>query len=524
MSTIALTSRLQLNSFADTALKTATRFWFAVAVLGQFVFAFAVASYYGSAAVRGNTHAWKSITHGYVPGDTAGNFAVEMHLFSAVIVMLSGTLQLVPQIRSRFPAFHRWNGRAYLLTAFTVSLAGLYMTWIRGSVGDLSAHLGSTLNAVLIWLCAILALRFAMARDFKTHRRWALRLFIVVSASWFYRVMFFLILAIFKRPVGFDPSTFTGPLLTFMAFSQYLLPLAILEIYLRVQDRPGAFRRMATAAMLFVLTLGMAAGIFAVTMIIWIPDVKAAFDSRQSIIDPLAATIASRGVDEAVKQYHAMRAASSSSGSASVPLFSPSSLAAPSVSSPSPSAAAPAPPSGFASGSPFPDSTLAAVSGSASRSASDFTPASGSSSPSVSAPSTASASPTLSADSTHSGSGLPSSSEYARPSSPASASSTNHTTRPIYNFDESELNTLGYDLLRKHKFPEAIRIFELNVEAYPQSSNVYDSLAEACLAAGNKPQAIANYEKALHLNPKNRNAAEILQKLKTPEQAQPLLL
>lgn len=451
MSTIALTSRLQLNSFADTALKAATRFWFAVAVLGQFVFAFAVASYYGSAAVRGNTHAWKSITHGYVPGDTAGNFAVEMHLFSAVVVMLSGTLQLVPAIRSRFPAFHRWNGRTYLLTAFTVSLAGLYMTWIRGSVGDLSAHLGSTLNAALIWLCAILALRFAMARDFKTHRRWALRLFIVVSASWFYRVMFFLILAIYKRPVGFDPSTFTGPLLTFMAFGQYLVPLAFLEIYLRAQDRPGTFRRMATAGMLFVLTLAMAAGIFAVTMIIWVPDVKAAFDSRQSIIDPLAATIASSGVDEAVKQYHAMRAASPASGSASVSPFAPSSSAAPA-------------PAGFGP-----------------RSAPDG------------------------------------------PSSSASAS-TKYPTRSTYNFDESELNTLGYDLLRKHKFAEAIRIFELNVEAYPQSGNVYDSLGEACLAAGNKPQAIANYEKALHLNPNNRNAAQILQKLKTPEQAQPLLL
>jgi predicted Zn-dependent protease len=60
---------------------------------------------------------------------------------------------------------------------------------------------------------------------------------------------------------------------------------------------------------------------------------------------------------------------------------------------------------------------------------------------------------------------------------------------------------------------EAIRIFQLNAEACPQSSNVYDSLAEAYMDDGDKPEAIANYEKSRQLNPKNRNAVRILQKL-----------
>ncbi len=67
-----------------------------------------------------------------------GNLAVVMHVASAVIIMLAGAVQLVPQVRNRFPVFHRWNGRIYMLTAVTLSMAGLYMTWIRGSVGDLS--------------------------------------------------------------------------------------------------------------------------------------------------------------------------------------------------------------------------------------------------------------------------------------------------------------------------------------------------------------------------------------------------
>jgi hypothetical protein len=87
MSTAVLTNRLELNSVADTALKAASRFWFAVTVIGQLVFAFAVASFYGMAAVRGTSQqAWrKHITHGYVPGDIMGNFGVATHLVSAVI-------------------------------------------------------------------------------------------------------------------------------------------------------------------------------------------------------------------------------------------------------------------------------------------------------------------------------------------------------------------------------------------------------------------------------------------------------
>jgi uncharacterized membrane protein len=397
MSTTVMTNRLELNFVADTALKVATRFWFVVAVIGQLVFAFAVASFYGLTALRGDYHGWK-ISNGYIPGVTKGNLAVVVHLISAVIVMLAGAVQLVPQVRNRFPVFHRWNGRIYMLTAVALSLAGLYMQWIRGSVGDLPQHIGSAVNATLIWLCAALALRYAMARDFKTHRRWALRLFMVVSASWFYRLAFFLTLVVFKGPVGFDPSTFTGPFPTFMSFAQYLFPLAVLEIYLRAQDHPGALRRMATAAMLFVLTLAMGAGILAVTVAIWVPQVKAAFDPRKSIAETLSTTIDSSGIDQALKQYHGLKAA---------------------------------------------------------------------------APAT-------------------------------------------YNFDESELNALGYRLIRANKFKDAIRILQLNVEAYPQSSNVYDSLGEAYKDDGNNKLAIANYRKSLELNPKNGGAVTMLQKLGAP--------
>ena len=152
------------------------------------------------------------------------------------------------------------------------------------------------------------------------------------------------------------------------------------------------------AAGLVVLTMVMGAGIVVVSMAVFLPNIKKAFDSRKSIADTLSATIAISGIDQAAKQYHELKA---------------------------------------------------------------------------SAPST-------------------------------------------YDFDENEVNSLGYQLLQAHKFKQAIRIFQLNVETYPQSGNTWDSLAEAYMVDGEKAQAIANYQKSLDINPKNANAIKMLQKLNAP--------
>jgi tetratricopeptide (TPR) repeat protein len=396
MSTAVMPTSARQSPVADKTLRAAAGFWLGVTVVGQFIFAFAVASFYGLTALRGEYFPWhKFISRGHVAGDTAGNSALAAHVASAAIIMFAGSLQLIPQIRNRFPVFHRWNGRVYMSFAVLGAAAGLYLTWIRGTVGDIYQHIGSSLGALLIFLFAALALRSALARDFIAHRRWALRLFLVVSGAFFIRLALVLSAVIFKGPFGFNPQTFTGPFLTFNTFGQYLVPLAVLEIYFRAQDRPSARNRFAAAGLLFVVTLVMIGGVFAVTLTTWTPQVRAAYDPRKSIAETLSATIASSGMDAAEGQYRSLKAAQ-----------------------------------------------------------------------------------------------------------PAT-----------YCFDETELNTLGYDFIRAKKFKEAIRILQLNVEAYPKSSNVYDSLGEAYMDDGDKPLAIVNYQKSLDLNPKNHGAVLALQKL-----------
>lgn len=83
-----------------------------------------------------------------------------------------------------------------------------------------------------------------------------------------------------------------------------------------------------------------------------------------------------------------------------------------------------------------------------------------------------------------------------------------------YNFQEALLNRLGYAFMQQGKFKEAIRVLQLNVEAYPSSGNVYDSLGEAYMRNGDKQLAIENYEKSLKIDAGNANAVEMLKKLK----------
>jgi hypothetical protein len=396
MSTAVWTTRLELGSIADKSLRATARFWFVVALAGQFAFAISVAAFYGLTALRGNVQAWnKILARGYETGATMSNAALVGHVLFATVISIGGALQLIPGIRNRFPVFHRWNGRLFVLAAFTQAITGIYLTvWTRRLLGDTTQHVVSVLGALLIIFCAVMALRFAMQRDFTTHRRWALRLFLVASASWFIRLGFTVTVVLFG-PIGLDSTTFTGPMVTFWSFAQYLLPLGVLELYLWAQDRPGALRRMATAGVLFVLTLAMGAGIALQAMASWVPNVKAGLDPRKSIAQTLSATIASSGIEAAERQYRDLRA----------------------------------------------------------------------------------------------------------------------TASATYNFDESGLNNLGYQLIRAKKFKEAIRIFQLNVEAFPKSANTYDSLAEGYMDDGEKALAVANYQKSLELNPKNRNAEVMLQKL-----------
>lgn len=82
-----------------------------------------------------------------------------------------------------------------------------------------------------------------------------------------------------------------------------------------------------------------------------------------------------------------------------------------------------------------------------------------------------------------------------------------------YDFGENQLNILGYSYLGGEELEKAIAVFKLNMEAFPNSSNVYDSYGEALMKNNQNEQAIVNYKKSIDLNPANTNAIDMLKKL-----------
>jgi CubicO group peptidase (beta-lactamase class C family) len=86
-----------------------------------------------------------------------------------------------------------------------------------------------------------------------------------------------------------------------------------------------------------------------------------------------------------------------------------------------------------------------------------------------------------------------------------------------YDFSEPQLNTLGYRLMALGKTKDALEIFKLNVEMFPEAFNPYDSLGEAYLADGNKELALENYRKSVELNPENENGKNAIKRIESGE-------
>ena len=255
-------------------LSQSARLWFVVAAAGHFAFLVYIVGFYwllvagGGVAALADTH----LPNGFVDGDSLGNAAVLAHVVLAAIVIGGGPLQLVPAVRERFPAFHRWLGRSYVTAAVMSSLAGLYMVWTRGTVGGLASEIGITLDGVLILVFAAIAVRYAVAGNVVRHRRWAMRLFLAASAVWFFRVGL-MGWVLMTGGAGIDWETFSGPFITFWGFGQYLLPLAVLELYFRAERSPDGRLKLLASIVLFACTIVMGIGIFAATTGLWLPRI-----------------------------------------------------------------------------------------------------------------------------------------------------------------------------------------------------------------------------------------------------------
>jgi hypothetical protein len=253
---------------ARRALRIATACWFAVFVVGQWAFLWYLGGFYVRAVVTNHIDQWNrnhSIYRGYIAGDPAWNRSFGAHVVLAAILAFGGVLQLTPRLRTRAAWIHRWNGRAFLVCAIGGALGGLWMTEVRhiGVSGKNSlGEIAICLNATLILAFAALTWRTMRTGKPAAHRRWALRLLMVTNGVWFLRLgLYGWHLLTGGLGVG---DNLDGPVAFAFDYASYLLPLAVLELYLRAAAA-GPRHKLIAVGVLLAVTAYMVVGIFALT-------------------------------------------------------------------------------------------------------------------------------------------------------------------------------------------------------------------------------------------------------------------
>lgn len=252
--TTLLTPDAALRSLAWSA-----KLWFVAAVAGQWMFTGYILAVY-----------WLNTGDHERSLSAQGDPSFLAHVGLAVLVFVAGPLQFISRIRAKYPRIHRSNGRLYVLTVLAASGYGVYMIWVHGTVGGLGVQIGTSLDALLIAVFAWKAVQCARAGNVPAHQRWAIRLFIAAVAVWFFRIGI-MIWFMLTGGWGINPETFEGPALVVMSFTQYLIPLAILELYFFAQAKPNASIRIATAGVIFVSTVATVVGTYAATVGMWLP-------------------------------------------------------------------------------------------------------------------------------------------------------------------------------------------------------------------------------------------------------------
>jgi len=269
MTTLANTKSIKL-------LELSAKIWFCVATVGQWLFGIYVIVFYHGSTFTGDFEKWNRVLpKGYIPGDWAGNLSVALHVLLGGIIIVGGPLQFIPYIQRKYKTLHRWFGRVYVVTAIIIGLAGLLMVWIRGSVGDRFMHISISISALYLILFAVLTIKKAIAKQFKMHRKMALRLFMMANGGWFFRIGVMGWILINGKPVGFDIDTFSGPALWVISVLSYSLPLSllILELYFRAQEQKKKTVVTITTVIIFLSIIITLIGIFAAAMMAWVPRI-----------------------------------------------------------------------------------------------------------------------------------------------------------------------------------------------------------------------------------------------------------
>jgi uncharacterized membrane protein len=254
-------------ALSNRLLKYSATFWFLAILAGQWLFFYYIMAFYGYSVINDNMEIWNRWeplgSSPYEVGDTTGNLVFAAHTIGAGFVAFGGALQLIPKVRTLAPTFHKINGYIYLVTVLCLAISGFYLSWVRGASPDTLSAIGTSINGFFILICAYFTVKNARNRNIATHRKWAIRLFIVSNAQWFLRVGVFSYM-ITGTLVGGKPA-FGDPFFSIWTFACFLLPLAAAQLYFYASANRSGSLKLITTIVLIVLTILMLIGVFGLT-------------------------------------------------------------------------------------------------------------------------------------------------------------------------------------------------------------------------------------------------------------------
>ncbi|MEM7127714.1 MAG: DUF2306 domain-containing protein [Chloroflexota bacterium] len=248
---------LPSNTWADTLLRRitttlVTTIWISAIIFGLYILLYYLNSWLGGELSRWN----EGVSELYAEDDPLATGGMGIHFIGGTVLLFFGTIQFIERLRLRYPVIHRWLGRIYIASSLATAIGGLLYIFTHGTVGGTVMDVGFALYGLVMMVAAVETIRHARARRYERHRIWALRLYLLVIASWLYR-MEYGFWYLFTGGAGSTPNLI-GPFDQVMAFFFYIPNLLLLEFFLRAKEpRTSTPIKVFASVMLVIITGGL---------------------------------------------------------------------------------------------------------------------------------------------------------------------------------------------------------------------------------------------------------------------------
>lgn len=204
-------------------------------------------------AVLGVQSDGHDINRVFESGRYFSNLSISTHMLFGVAINALAPLQLLTGWTRKWMKVHRFSGYFFALAATLTSLAGITYVLVHGTTGGQPMNMAFSLYGIFLLIATYKTIQYAIKSNIIKHNEWALRLFILAMASWFYRVCYGVYFTFDPTGSGHQDD-FHGIFDLIMNFGFFVPPLLLLEGYLYL-NRKGLFKVHPLVSSLSVLVV-----------------------------------------------------------------------------------------------------------------------------------------------------------------------------------------------------------------------------------------------------------------------------